>query len=128
MLISGSYSGLNEANLSRTAALHKSRSMVGCTDCHRLRVVVIPGKLEHVFNDYVLVILAGIISIVLGYLLFKTGIVEAGNTQFKVENTAYKFILSGQAPGLFFMFFGVAILIFYLWTMRPQKEIVAVPV
>ena len=60
----------------------------------------------------------------LGYLLFKT--VEAGNTQFKVENTAYKFILSGQAPGLFFMFFGVAILIFYLWTMRPQKEIVAV--
>jgi len=34
MLISGSYSGLNEANLSRTAALHKSRSMVGCTDCN----------------------------------------------------------------------------------------------
>jgi hypothetical protein len=34
MLISGSYSELNEANLSRTAALHKSRSMVGCTDCN----------------------------------------------------------------------------------------------
>jgi hypothetical protein len=87
-------------------------------------VIVIPGKLEHVFNEYVLVILAGIVSIVLGYLLFKTGIVEAGNTQFKVENSAYKLILSGKAPGLFFMFFGVATLIFYLWTVRPQKEIV----
>jgi hypothetical protein len=88
-------------------------------------VLVIPGKLEHVFNQYVLVIFAGITSIVLGFLLFRTGIVEAGDTELKLENAAYKLILSGQAPGLFFMFFGAAILIIYLWTIRPQAEIAA---
>jgi len=45
MLISGSYSGLNEANLSRTAALHKSRSMVGCYRMLILAVALIAVRL-----------------------------------------------------------------------------------
>ncbi len=57
------------------------------------------------------VVLAGTVSIFLGYLLFRHGIFEpAGDLDARFKNT--RLVLKQAAPGVFFALFGTAILCF----------------
>jgi len=70
----------------------------------------------------ILIILAGILCVILGYKLFLYG-VDKGRNKLGSKSEAYKLLFSGSAPGLFFMVIGVLIVIFSLYSVSLSSEI-----
>ena len=58
--------------------------------------------------ERILIVVAGIICIYLGYLLFVKGV--SGEASIKAQKSNVKFQLSNAAPGIFFALFGALIL------------------
>lgn len=71
--------------------------------------------------ERVVTIIGAIIFGLLGYKLFVAG-VKSSDSRFEAKSKSYEFILSGKAPGLFFMLFSSIILVVSLNTGGATRE------
>jgi TonB family protein len=69
----------------------------------------------------ILIILAGLIFLVIGYKLFHYGI-DKGRSKLRNQSETYKIIFSGSGPGLFFMVFGGLVLLFAIISIGIQTK------
>lgn len=68
-------------------------------------------KRVHVNVIGMLGVIAGTIFAGMGYKLFETGVINAGNTSLQASGFFGKWVMTGTAPGLFFMMVGAIIVI-----------------
>lgn len=70
----------------------------------------------------ILIILAGVIFVILGYKLFLYG-VNKGRGKLRAKSEIYKLIFSGSGPGLFFMIFGGLIVIYSVYSVGVSSKL-----
>jgi TonB family protein len=70
----------------------------------------------------ILIIVAGIVCVILGYKLFLYGI-DKGRNKLRFKSEIFRLIFSGSAPGLFFMVLGGLLVIFSLYSVGLSSEI-----
>src|SRR5438552_1156622 len=87
--------------------------------------MLVTSALEPRDLERLLVVLGGILFAYLGYRLFLFGVKE-GNSHLEAESKGFRIIFSGTAPGLFFMFAGlvvlVAVMFSYVTTQHSSTE------
>jgi TonB family protein len=72
-------------------------------------------------TQLILIILASILFLFIGYKLFSYG-VDKGRSKLRHQSEMYKLIFSGSAPGLVFMVFGGLVLVFTIISFRTFSD------
>lgn len=71
----------------------------------------------------ILIILAGIISVIVGYKLFLYG-VDKGRSKLRFKSEIYRLLFSGSGPGLLFMVLGGLIVLFSIYSVSTTSELI----